>query len=85
MIIFWLYGAVNTAYTVSFASITTEVTATYKVESFDVNLLYASTIVGYLIFAIPTDWMIDNIGVRKTIMISAVFNIIGLAIRLLIN
>ena len=58
---------------------------TYDISPTKVNLIYASTAIGYLILAIPTNWFIENKGVRVTIIISSIFNIIGICMRCLIK
>jgi len=47
--------------------------------------MYSSTIVGYLICAIPVDWLIENRGIRYTLIIASLFILIGIWMRILID
>jgi len=85
VILFILYTLANAAYTVAFAPISDLVSATYDISLSDVNLVYASTAAGYLILAIPTNWLLENKGVHLTINISAIFFFVGIWLRIFVN
>ena len=84
-IIFLFYAVANAAYTVALTTITDQVATAYNVSQTQVYLVYAVTAAGYLIFAFPTNSLIENKGVHPTIIISSVITIVGVWIRQGIN
>ena len=80
-VVFLLYALANAAYTVALSTIATVVSKVYGVTDTEVNLVYASSAAGYLIFAMPSNWCLENYGVHLTIIISSVFTITGIWIR----
>jgi fucose permease len=83
--VYLLYAIANAAYSVAFAPIATLISKTYDISTFYVNLIYGGTSAGYLLFAIPANWCIENKGVHFTIIISSIVTLIGIWIRILVN
>ena len=78
LFVFSLYSLANAIYSVSFAPIATLISDKYDVSTFYVNLIYGGTCIGYLLFAIPTNWCIENKGVHFTVILSSIATITGI-------
>ena len=85
VIVFFLYSLANSAYLVTFAPISELVADNYHISTSEVNLAYAICSIGYLLLALPTNNLIENKGVRHTILISIMFSLTGIWFRLFIN
>lgn len=85
MIIYSLICIVNGMCWAIVTPISVLITSAYEVTAAEVSLIPMSFLIFYVIFNFPSNWVIDEKGIKKGVIIGAVLTSLGCSIRCLAN
>ena len=75
-------GAINNVLWITFGPIADVVKCYYDVSDFWVNSLPMVYMLTYILFIIPSLWLLNTIGLRPSVIIAACCNAVGACLRM---
>lgn len=81
LLIFSAYSMSNAFLCLQYSPVTNIVVRFYQTTNLAINWLALIYLVTYVLFILPVMWLIDNRGMRETLLIGSAFNSIGACLK----